>query len=324
MRHVMTAIGLALTGLMAGAAADREPAEATTAKRADDAVVVSSDGREVVRYQLAKPAGSKLPVDSACYLHPQRTPSGLVVTDVAPADHPHHRGVFLAWFDMKGKAAADFWGWGAHAPVEGRRIVNRGVEEMPAGFVATNEWLAGGEVLLAEQLDVRAQLVTRADRTAPANAAAAPKPLANVLDLTYTLTADADLTLPRRAFSGFCVRVAGGAKVEAFGPDGLVKLPNPHHEQPDTDWPAAKWYAYQLTLDGGKAAAVVVIDHPENPPSLWHNQRDVRMLNPCVVAPGPVTIKADEPLVLRYRVIALDGTVGAARALIDWQAEHWE
>ena len=324
MRHAAAtaavAVGLALAGLGAGAAAEREPAEQTTTKRADDAVFVSSGGREVVRYQLAKPADSKLPVESACYFHPLRTPAGTVVTDVAPADHPHHRGVFLAWFDMKGKADADFWGWGAFAPVKGRRIVNRGVEEMPAGFVATNEWLAEGEVLLAEQLDVRAVAVDKLDRAAGAKV----EPVANVLDLTYTLTPDADLTLRRRAFSGFCVRVAGGAKVEAFGPDGLVELPNPHHEQPETDWPAAKWYSYQLTFDGGKAAAVVVIDHPKNPPSLWHNQRDVRMLNPCIVAPGEVTIKANEPLVLRYRVIALDGTVEAARELIDWQAEHWE
>jgi hypothetical protein len=31
------------------------------------------------------------------------------------------------------------------------------------------------------------------------------------------------------------------------------------------------------------------------------------MLNPCVVAPAATTIKAGEPLVLRYRVLAFDG-----------------
>ena len=115
MRHVVgTSIGLALAGLATAVAAGADPslpADALRTKRADDAVVVSAGERDVLRYQLTKPADSKLPVESACYFHPLRTPGGTVVTDVAPADHPHHRGVFLAWFEMKGKADADFWGW---------------------------------------------------------------------------------------------------------------------------------------------------------------------------------------------------------------------
>ena len=40
-------------------------------------------------------------------------------------------------------------------------------------------------------------------------AGTAPDAKANVLDLTYTLTPTADLTLTRWAFSGFCVRTLG-------------------------------------------------------------------------------------------------------------------
>lgn len=298
MRYAVTALGMVAIGLCLWGAAAGQDSGGIRTRRADGVVVVSSGEREVLRYQLDRPADRKLP--SGCYFHPLRTPAGTVVTDVAPADHPHHRGVFLAWFDVKGKKDADFWGWGAHAPVKDREIVNREVRETEGGFHARNEWLAEGEVLLVEELEAEV-----------ADAEVGAERRANVVDLTYTLTPDADLTLPRRAFSGFCVRVPLGAKIEAFGPDGAVELPNPHHEQPDTDWPAAKWYAYGLTFDDGKAAVVAVIDHPKNPPSLWHNQRDARMLNPCVVAPGPVTIKANEPLVLRYRVVAADGAVEA-------------
>jgi hypothetical protein len=77
--------------------------------------------------------------------------------------------------------------------------------------------------------------------------------------------------------------------------------------KPESDWPAKPWYGYTLTLDDGKVAGVAVIDHPKNPPSLWHNHRDIRMLNPCIVAPGEVKLKANQPLVLRYRVVAHDG-----------------
>jgi hypothetical protein len=311
MRHTvlavgLTAIGIGLAATMAAIAPPTGDHNVRTT-RASGSLVVSAGGREVLRYQLEKPADVKLPVESGCYVHPLRTPAGTVVTDVAPADHPHHRGLFLAWFDMKGKKDADFWGWGAFAPVKDRRIVNREAAETPGGFRARNEWLAEGEALLVEELQ----------------AAVRTEGPANVIDLTYTLTPDADLTLPRRAFSGFCVRVPVGPKLEAFGPDGAVTLPNPHHEQPDTDWPAARWYAYGLTFDDGRTAAVAVIEHPKNPPSMWHNQRDVRMLNPCIVAPGPVTIKAGEPLVLRYRVVALDGTVPAELELLSRLSDDW-
>ena len=133
---------------------------------------------------------------------------------------------------------------------------------------------------------------------------------AHVLDLTYTLTPAADLTLSRWAFSGFCVRTLGPAaapQLTAYGPGGPVDLPNPSHVKPESDWPAAPWYGYTLKLKDGKTAGVAVIDHPRNPPSLWHNHRDVRMLNPVIVAPKAVTLKANEPLVLRYRVVAHDG-----------------
>jgi hypothetical protein len=33
------------------------------------------------------------------------------------------------------------------------------------------------------------------------------------------------------------------------------------------------------------------------------------MLNPCIVAPAEVKLKANQPLVLRYRVVAHDGAV---------------
>jgi hypothetical protein len=68
-------------------------------------------------------------------------------------------------------------------------------------------------------------------------------------------------------------------------------------------------------------AGVAVIDHPKNPPSLWHNHRGVRMLNPCIVAPGEVELKAGKPLVLRYRVVAHDGPT--PRELMDRLAKEW-
>src|SRR5438876_11884609 len=136
-----------------------------------DHLTVMSGDREVLRYQLKKPAEVKLPVDSGGYFHPVTTPSGVVVTDAAPSDHPHHRGIFLAWVEMHGKKDADFWGWGEHAPIKGRRIVNTNLRlrepSSANGFHADSQWRAEGAVMLTEQLD----------------AVAAPGADVNVLDL---------------------------------------------------------------------------------------------------------------------------------------------
>src|SRR5688572_11367184 len=109
MRTIATTAGITLVTLAAfGLTAAGGPGAQVDTERVDGAMVVKWGGKEVLRYQVDRPADSKLPVESACYFHPLRTPGGTFVTDVAPADHPHHRGIFLAWFDVQGKKPADF------------------------------------------------------------------------------------------------------------------------------------------------------------------------------------------------------------------------
>lgn len=265
----------------------------TVERKPDAVVVMSPKGREALRYQIERPAESKLAVESGCYFHPLATPSGVVLTDVAPSDHLHHRGVFLAWVEMHGAKDADFWGWGQQAPKNGRKIVNKEVTLDAGGFRAQNEWRAEDTVLVRENLLVAVRAV----------------PSANIVDLTYTFSVAHEMKIAQWAFSGFCVRLRKDGKVEAEGPDGVVKYAEPSHTNPKSDWPAAAWYDFTLTLPDGTLAGAAVLEHPKNPPSLWYNHRGARMLNPSLTAPGPVVLMPKEPLVLRYRVVAHDGPV---------------
>ena len=43
--------------------------------------------------------------------------------------------------------------------------------------------------------------------------------------------------------------------------------------------------------------------------STWHNLTPIAMVNPCIVAPGPVTIKKGQTLRLRYGLVVHDGPV---------------
>ncbi|HYF00418.1 MAG TPA: DUF6807 family protein [Planctomycetota bacterium] len=263
----------------------------------DGAVVLKQDGAEVLRYQTEKPSGSKLSVESACYFHPLTTPKGTVITDVAPDDHKHHRGVFFAWVEMHGAKDADFWGWGQHAPKDRRRVVHRESKEDAGALLIRNDWVAEDTVVMREE--VRATSKTDGDL--------------RVVDLAYTLTPEADTAVARWAFSGFVVRTRKDGKITAEGPDGEVKRPSPKHTDPASNWPDAPWYAFSMELKDGAKAGVAVVNHPKNLPTSWHVVKGIGMLNPAVCAPAALSLKAKEPVVLRYRVVTFDGALPRER-----------
>jgi hypothetical protein len=266
------------------------------------AVVKAPGGRTVLKYVTSKPADSKLTANSACFLHPICTPSGEVVTDLAPDDHRHHRGAFLAWYAMRGEKDADFWGWGQFAPVKDRAIVNRSVERMGtdthiARLRVRNDWVADGTVMIQEETRIEVHSWT----------------WANTISLTYRLTPTADVKLDQSAFGGFCVRLRKDGRLTFFNPEGEVKLPDPHYLKPETDWPQADWYACTIELKNGKTIGLAVINCPFHPESEWHNNRGAWMVNPCITTAGPVVLKEGVPLELRYCVVAFDGPVPVER-----------
>ena len=70
---------------------------------------------------------------------------------------------------------------------------------------------------------------------------------------------------------------------------------------------ARDWLRHTVTHENGATVASAVIDHPGNPPALWHGVRLVSFLNPCIAAPREVSIPAGRPLTLRHRVVTQDG-----------------
>lgn len=253
-------------------------------------------GQTMFRYLAVRPEGTPLTANSVCCLYPVKTPGGEDVVEFAPVDHPHHRGVFLAWHAIEGKIPADFWGWGEFAPTKDRVIVNRGlqaraVEGQPPVLEVRNDWVAQGTTLIEETTTIRARQTQGV----------------HVIDFDFRLLPRSDLTLRQTAFGGFCVKSRKDGKAVYTSPQGQVTLPPPHHLKPETDWPAAAWYDYTIALDSGPTIGAAVVDHPGNPPSAWHNLQPIAMINPCIVAPGPVALEAGQMLRLRYRLVTHDG-----------------
>jgi hypothetical protein len=273
-------------------------------------LVLGSSGQTLLCYQAERPRAAQLSVESGCFFHPLATPAGVPLTDLAPSDHRHHRGIFLSWVEMRGRKTADFWGWGEHAPTQDCRIVSRGItgtwaKRAGAGFRTRNDWMAGDDPLVREDLEVEFKVVSGV----------------HVLDLNYRLRTDEDLTLAQWAFSGFCVRGRKDGSVLAHAPGRIVEFANPDHLKPETDWPDAPWYGYAMKLPGDILAGFAVMNHPKNPRTRWYNHREIRVLNPAITALGDVTLKAKKPLLLRYRVVAFDGPLPGS--VLDSLAADW-
>ena len=286
------------------------------------------NGRVVLGYLTTKPEGVPLAGNSACCIHPFNTIGGERATDIAPSDHRDHRGVFFAWHNMEFKRGGetlrgDFWGWGSFAPTDGRAIVNREVrlvraDASSAEVAVRNDWTIATE---APQVDGRAVGLPRVVLQEATTILAREEQGVRVLDLIYQFTSDYDVTLNRMAFTGFCFRCRKDGSYVFSDSTGEVTLPNSSATNPDSDWPGRDWYSHTVTHADGKTVASAVIDHPGNPPSLWHGARSVSFLNPCIAAPGSVNIPATQPLTLRYRAVACDGKF--PDGLLDRMAAQW-
>jgi hypothetical protein len=272
-------------------------------------------GKAVFRYMTSKPKKTNLAANSVCCFHPLNTPAGERLTDLAPGDHHHHRGVFLAWHSMDFReeadfsafgplrpthgqniSRADFWGWGEFAPTQGRIIKNRKIELVKADaeqaeLAIHNDWIIKDRVVMVEKTIAKVR----------------EQDAVYIIDLDYRLTPNLDLTLNQTAFGGFCVRARNDGDSYYATSEGKVKLPDPHYSVPELNWPGKRWYDYTINIENGRTIGVGTIDHPDNPPSTWHNPRYVWMVNPCIVAAEPVQAEKGNTLRLRYRLVVHDG-----------------
>jgi hypothetical protein len=293
-------------------------------------ILKAPDGRVVFRYMTKKPKVTNLAANSVCCFHPLNTPSGERLTDLAPGDHHHHRGVFLAWHTMGFREKADFssfgplgptygwnisrgdfWGWGEFAPTKGRVIKNREVKLVGANAEVAelkirNDWVTNEKVMMTEATSAKLR----------------EQDGVYVIDLDYNLTPVVDLILNHTAFGGFCVRARNDGESYYATCDGKVLLPDPHYSVPELNWPAANWYDYTIKLNNGKTVGCAVLDHPDNPPSTWHNPRYVWMVNPCIAAAGPFTVEKGDSLSLRYRLVVHDGPTPVG--LLEGLSNEWQ
>jgi Methane oxygenase PmoA len=260
------------------------------------------DGRVVFEYLTKKPAGVPLTSPSAACFHPVNTPSGIRVTNIAPNDHLHHRGIFFGWHDAEfhtpeGVVKADFWGWGSLSPREGRVVETRDVklasaDDKQAKVEIHNEWMVNGKKM-GDEFD--SATVTERDKV-------------YVLDLEYRIAPTYDYIAHENAFGGFDVQCRKDGEAYYSNLYGKTTYADSNANNPGLDLPDFGWYDFTIRVfDLGKVVGAAVINHPDNGATAWHLVNNLFMLNPVTVFAQPEVIKAGTSRTLRYRVVVHDG-----------------
>ncbi|MFJ9541796.1 PmoA family protein [Streptomyces sp. NPDC101225] len=167
----------------------------------NDSPVLRVAGRPVGRYVTRPELPARL--SPRPYLHPVTTLAGTAVTELSPADHPHHLGVGVAVPDVEGH---NFWGGRTFVRDQGPiERDNHGAQRHssfqlrdPGGFVAELRWVAAGTELLRERRTVAA-----AELTGTAWALDLTFALTNVASGPLSLGSPATNGRPGAAYGGF-------------------------------------------------------------------------------------------------------------------------
>jgi hypothetical protein len=246
--------------------------------------------------------------DRANFFHPLVTPSGVTVSDDAPPDHLHHRGLFLAftevtWTGGGQQLKGNFWHGDPNAKIAPGKVLYAHGGPVCAAMAASHAFAIGGQAVLQQVVVARSARVS--DRV-------------NVLDVEYRITPlDGDIVLGPNFYS--CLQLRGAA---AFNRPELVfsyddgkphrdvdRRNEPPREEPPLD---SRWIDETGLVQGKPVGATVAID-PSTPKSRLCYSRGVKGLNLDFLYDAPMPVKASQTLRAHYQVYIHDGTVAEAK-----------
>lgn len=290
------------------------------------AVTLQVGGTPVLTYQVAvlePPAGIDPVFRRSGFIHPLRTPSGLVVTDDFPPDHAHQHGLFSAWVNttFEGRRV-DFWNQIGRT---GRVSYARDTANRVNGGPVYGE-------IIAETL--------HEDLTAPGG----PKPVlrdrwrVRVYDVDGPFLVDIDstqrivdgaLTINKYHYGGLALR----GNRQWFSEASEASAPGASAAKPPGDFLTGegkariegnhthpRWVDHSGPVDG-KVGGVAILDSPSNfrfPQAVrLHPTKPYFCFAPMV--DGAFTIAKDHPYRSRYRIVVHDGPPDAKALEHAWR-----
>jgi hypothetical protein len=240
------------------------------------------------------------------YIHPLSLPGGPVMSALAPADHPWHRGLWFSWKFLNG---VNYWEFPPNRPnqPDGTTAV------IGPAAVHTTENMATVRLPLEYS---KAQVVLAEERTLVAS-----RPRLDgsyTIDWTSKFTAKGqdvvfERTPPQEApwggYGGLGFRASKAMReFRAIDSEGRIGRSQAHGKQ-------ARWMDFSGVF-GEKdekpvTAGTTIFDHPTNPrhPTPWYlsDTADLPYFGPALLFDQPLTLKAGESFMVKYRILIHPG-----------------
>jgi hypothetical protein len=278
------------------------------------ALQVSCGGQEILAYQfqpLENPAGGDK-FKGSNFIHPLKTPSGFCITDLQPADHLHHFGLWWPWKIIK---------------VDGREIVTwelqkgqgliQGRSAVPtdSGFVAEADYIdrtaPGGPLVVLHE-------TTRVD----VGDLKIPSVDGYCLDIeiAHRCASEHPVEISKYRYSGFSIRASNH-----WNKDNSTILTSEGKGRYEANYSRARWIQAQGAVSKGGKAGVIMMGHPANHahPELlrtWDKQHEGAVfVNFNPVQEAPWKFEPGRAYTRRYRVYIYDGEINKEQVDRLWE-----
>lgn len=222
------------------------------------------------------------------YFHPVYAPNGQIVTDDAPEDHVHHRGLCFAWGDVNG---INYWaetncGESVRGRIVHREFRQKSVNEDSAGFAVVNDWVAPDGTRPIEEICHLTVYRPEID--------------VQTIDFCFELHAQsADIVMGTPpAYHGLCYRAAKSEYRKITNSDSRLG-------EREAKGKPAQWCELGMILSNA-SLGVAIFDHPSNrrhPTTFFALDEAFGFISTSFAYNEPYTIPTGESLTLKYRVL---------------------
>lgn len=265
------------------------------------------DGKTRLAFYQKEELNMNLESGRANFLHPVYLPDGTLITENAPADHPHHRGIFWAWHQIviDGQPVGDPWLL-KDFKVDVKSVEFKRIEQGIGIFetVALWEspaWKNGEEAFLQES--TRYTFYPQNGNIRKIKIDIELKPL--VEDLKLGGSDD------EKGYGGFSVRMKLPEDIRFTGEHGEVEPQNTAVE-------AGSYIDMSGSVGkNGNHGGILIYADPANQsgPQTWILRKKDSMQNAVFPGRTPIEIKKDDPVRLSYTLVLYSGKIKEKKIL---------
>lgn len=289
--------------------------------KSDGRLTLRTSGKNILQYQFGvhyPPAGVDTVFKRSGFIHPLWSPSGNILTQINPADHYHHLGIWNPWTHVQFQGRnIDFWNLGEKkGTVRFASFIETNEGPVFSGFKALQEHIALNFPVAAQETIVMNE--TWDVRTFAVN------DKMWICDFVFSLqgVTDSLVTLKEYRYGGLGFR----ATAEWNNTNSKV-LTSEGKTRKEADASVARWCKVEGELDNGNSG-ILFMSHPSNfnhpePMRVWPEDANKRgdvffSFSPTRNKDWPLT--RGEAHVLKYRMLVYDGDLNIQEAEQAWNS----